>query len=197
MRRRKSLPQLSFWSEMLSYKVTVKFLLLSFLQTNIQLAKSCCPFWVLAWASQLMLTAFLCSSVAQKDKNRRAPKHPFLQEIFDLPPCLCKVFYTFYLSFFPNSFIHSDLLSGPVLITHELLLSLQSGEEDSACQKPLAVGSARKVIVQPVWFMVSWWLGCFPPHSLHIFVPMSLLGALPCSPRGIITIIFLCQNEWW
>lgn len=94
---------------------------------------------------------------------------------------------------FPNSFIHSDLLSGLVLITHESLLSLQSREKDSARQKPLAVCSTQKVIVQLEWFMGPGWLGLFPPppHSLHTFVPMSSLGILPWSSPCCITTISL------
>lgn len=43
---------------------------------------------------------------------------------------------------FPHSFIRSDSRSGPVLITREPLVSPQSGGEDFARQKRLAVGSA-------------------------------------------------------
>lgn len=76
------------------------------------------------------------------------------------------------------------------------MLSPQNREEVFARQKPLAVGSAWKVIVQPVWFMGPGQLGCFPPpHSLHTFVPMSLLGTLPHSLLLYYYYFFL-MSKW-
>lgn len=178
---------------MVSYKVTMKFLILSFFckpisswQRAVALGGSWCEHH--NWCSDPCIAVVLSTKTKIDAPLNTHPFRKFLTCV------LAYVKFLYLLSpSFPNSFIHSDLLSGLVLITHESLLSLQSREKDSARQKPLAVRSTQKVIVQLEWFMGPGWLGLFPPppHSLHTFVPMSPLGTLPWSSPCCITTISL------
>lgn len=165
-----------------------------FLQTDIRLTKSCCSLQDLVWALKPMLAALLCSSGTWEDKNRCAPKHPSLQEIFDLHPCLCKIFVPF-ASLFPKWFYSFWLMIRPcfnnswaAVVPAEQRGGLCTSETFSSGQHTKGHRPAREIHGQ---------LGCSPPpHSPHASVPMSLLGALPLPSPCIPTVIFLNVKKW-
>lgn len=120
--------------------------------------------------------------------------HPFRRFLTCI---LAYVKFSYLLSLsFPSGFIHSDLWSGPVLITPELLLSPQSREHGFARQKPSAVGSTQKVIVQPVRFMGH---GLLPSSSFPAYLWAHVIAGHSPSllPLYYHYYFFECQNEWW
>lgn len=172
---------------------------LLFCKLIIQLAKSCSPFWVLAWASQLILTSLLCSNTAHNGKNRCAPKHPSLQEIFDLHPCLCKVFIPFYL---PLLCILSKQLYSFWLAIRPCfnnswahVVRAKWREEDSACQKPLAVGSTWKIIIQLIYG--PWAAGALPSSSFPAYLRAHVIvGHAPSLPPWYYYHYCFSVSKW-
>lgn len=169
-----------------------------FLQTDIHPTKSCCSLQDSVWASKLMLTAFLCSSGTWEDKNRCAPKHPSLQEIFDLHPCLRKVFIPF-VSLFSKWFYSFWLVIRPCF-NNSWAAVFPAEQRGGLCTSETFSGGQHTKGHRPVGEIHGpWAAGLLPSSSFPAYLcAHAIAGHSPSLlPLYYHYYFFECQNERW
>lgn len=151
--------------------------------------------WVLVWASQLMLTALLCSSITHKDKNRCAPKHPSPQGISDLHPCLCKVSIPFTF-LFPRQLYSFWLTIRPCF--NNLWASVVPAKQGGGlCMSETFSSGQRMKGHGPTGVIYGPWVaGLLPSSSFPAYLCAHvILGHPPLLPHIVLLLLFYSEVE--